>query len=967
LSSRVIAAAALLLVCATTARAQPDTAIVRIRFAGSTAGFPPIVITLTRVDPPAQRWVRSARVTDTVTFAHLPPGPYRIQTHGAESADGSALLTAGPGEDIIVRVTVVPAAVDAASAVAVASRTPIEYMSTFGRAALQTFASSVNLWTIVDTAEPLTFADALDSGGVLAAERALVGAHGNSWTQTTFRIGGLDVTDVTSGGRPLWYPDLGMLEAVTVTSASAPVEVAAPGPSLTLFPREAGGRWRGDADGGVTPSSFRSTNARQPSPIAALASWRMLTVTAGGPIAEGRAGVMVSGTALRSAHTERGDEVELPGDVTSIAGTATAAPSDAQRLSLMTSAQRTRQVYGARARLADRSALERDRYVVAQAQWHRHAGAAWWIDAGVQSLRAASVAADAPNGTVERLRDGPVPALAIDDMGTRTRTTMSAGVAPDVSGFDRGRHAVRAGASVTRTGGDLTSPGSGPIGERVNGIPARAWVYSPARAAIHPAETAAAAFVADRVAVSDRFTIDAGVRAEIVRAGGADGTSVRWQTLAPRVSARWATAAARWSVFGSYSRYDHQLPLTALAYGDPAAAQANVFRWTDANGDGRAQASEFGALLARAGPGASGGLSSIDPSLERPRTDEFLLGVEWRAASAWNIRFAGIARRERHLVAVVNTGVPLSGYSVRRIFDPGLDLLGPEDDQILPVYDRLPATFGQDRYELTNPSGLDAAYDGLDLTVAGTIAARVHVLAGGTASRSYGSAANRGFLPVENDQGLIGELLTDPNATTYADGHVFFERGYSGKLAAWVESAKGLRAAAVARYQDGQNFARLVVVPDLQQGPEAIRAYANGRSRFTYAFTLDARVVQELRIGRVRVSAGVEAYNLLDTANEVEEDAVTGPAFYSSAYPEPDGYRSAPVRPQEAFFDTRLGEFLLPYETVRRAADPDAAVQEFLQSTYEAGANLGGWDRSTLEPAVRPARPPRRPWSTPPR
>ena len=95
MSSRVIAAAALLLVCATTARAQPDTATVRIRFAGSTAGFPPIVITLTRVDPPAQRWVRSARVTDTVTFAHLPPGPYRIQTHGAESADVYRTLVTG--------------------------------------------------------------------------------------------------------------------------------------------------------------------------------------------------------------------------------------------------------------------------------------------------------------------------------------------------------------------------------------------------------------------------------------------------------------------------------------------------------------------------------------------------------------------------------------------------------------------------------------------------------------------------------------------------------------------------------------------------------------------------------------------------------------------------------------------------------------------------------------------------------
>ena len=88
-----------------------------------------------------------------------------------------------------------------------------------------------------------------------------------------------------------------------------------------------------------------------------------------------------------------------------------------------------------------------------------------------------------------------------------------------------------------------------------------------------------------------------------------------------------------------------------------------------------------------------------------------------------------------------------------------------------------------------------------------------------------------------------------------------------------------------------------------------------------------------------------------------------GPAFYAYAYPEPDGFGAAAIRPAEAFFDRRLGEFLLPYEAARRAADPDVGVFEFLQSTYEAGADLGGWDRLALEPADVPRRPPRRPWS----
>ncbi|HKB06166.1 MAG TPA: DUF5996 family protein, partial [Gemmataceae bacterium] len=71
--------------------------------------------------------------------------------------------------------------------------------------------------------------------------------------------------------------------------------------------------------------------------------------------------------------------------------------------------------------------------------------------------------------------------------------------------------------------------------------------------------------------------------------------------------------------------------------------------------------------------------------------------------------------------------------------------------------------------------------------------------------------------------------------------------------------------------------------------------------------------------------------------------------FYSYAYPEPDGFKSAKVRPADAYYHKDLREFILPYDAVRKAADPDAVLLEFLQSTYEAAANLGRWDRAALE------------------
>jgi hypothetical protein len=70
------------------------------------------------------------------------------------------------------------------------------------------------------------------------------------------------------------------------------------------------------------------------------------------------------------------------------------------------------------------------------------------------------------------------------------------------------------------------------------------------------------------------------------------------------------------------------------------------------------------------------------------------------------------------------------------------------------------------------------------------------------------------------------------------------------------------------------------------------------------------------------------------------------PAYYSYAYPPPETFASAAVRPSQAFFSKELGEFILPYDAVRTAPDPKGALIAFLQSTYSAAAEKGNWDRS---------------------
>ena len=72
-------------------------------------------------------------------------------------------------------------------------------------------------------------------------------------------------------------------------------------------------------------------------------------------------------------------------------------------------------------------------------------------------------------------------------------------------------------------------------------------------------------------------------------------------------------------------------------------------------------------------------------------------------------------------------------------------------------------------------------------------------------------------------------------------------------------------------------------------------------------------------------------------------------AFYCYLYPEPDGYKTSTPQPDEAYYNTTLGEYILPYSAVQKSADPEQMLLQFLHSTYHAGADLAKWDRKILE------------------
>lgn len=103
------------------------------------------------------------------------------------------------------------------------------------------------------------------------------------------------------------------------------------------------------------------------------------------------------------------------------------------------------------------------------------------------------------------------------------------------------------------------------------------------------------------------------------------------------------------------------------------------------------------------------------------------------------------------------------------------------------------------------------------------------------------------------------------------------------------------------------------------------------------------------REGVDRITREAYSHEVISCGFWPGNDMFPEPAFYSYTFPEPSGLKEAVVRPASAFYHPAMGEFLLRYEDVRSAEAPEQLLMEFFQSTYEAGATLGQWDRKALE------------------
>ncbi len=810
----------------------------------------------------------------------IPVGSYLLRARRMGFRPMEATFYNAPGGVIRLSAQMAPLEGTLESRIAVDDQFGVAHQTTFGPVHLGALPGSRTVWSLLETAHPFVISDRIDNGGLWSAEPSLIAGHGSSWSQTTFRLNGLDVTD-PGRGTPLVYPDLDILDAVEVDSASLPAEAGGPGPLIVMVPRRPGDTWTGTAQAFVTPRALQpSAPSAGPASIARFDSWTDGSVVVSGPFSP-RVGVLASMRLTHVGRVERTDPAVLKGDVRSFYahGRATLASGDSIRV--VAAVNDTTRPFSGRARFENRDLNERVNATVLHSIWERSGGGVWSVGGGYQRFTTdPKVGSTALGGTIERLRDGPPLALGESVHRERQRWDVSANWTPPLRRWLGRDNLVRAGATFGGASVASAPVAQPPFGELVNGRPARVWDVGYLGPKSRWAARSATGFMSDRIFLRSGLTASAGLRFEYDR-GSADGASntIQWADLSPRFSVRWLPrAGGRLAMSTGYSWYQHRLPLDYFSVGDPAGPAGYAYRWDDLNGDRRFTESELTQIGPVGGCCAGAQPNTIDPELRRPSTREFLIGVE-HAIGSWRWRITGMDRREQELVALVNVGVTAADYSVSYVLDPGVDIAGNAGLDPLPIFDRRVASFGRDRYSLTNSDRKPSRYQGVEIAIDKELGTTWQLRFGGTAYRGEGIGANRGFRPDENDQGMLGEAFLSPNAETSAYGRLFFDRAYVMKVSGVYNAPGDVRFGVAARYQDGQPFSRMVLADGLNQGLEAIQAYPRGGQRFTYTLTLDARVAKELLLGRQKLGLVFEAFNLLDTSNEVEEDVVTGPLF----------------------------------------------------------------------------------------
>jgi len=795
---------------------------------------------------------------------------------------------------------------------------PGSHGSLFGASHLDIFPSGRDLWSLLENQDPATVVNRIDVAGIFGGKFALFSARGSSWTQNHFYLNGLNVTDPYTGGTPLFYPQYDSLGAVQVSTGRLAVREPGGGSVVHITNDQAPRVMRGDVrlfyQGDPTGWQNRSPllDAQNAPGSQQIRKDLQLHAQGGGDLGGGwyaLGSLSRRHLQLKIPEFPETERREQAGGLVDIRR-----DSESQLFGLRwTGQQLTDSHSNPSFRTPISSTLDRsDNFHVMQSSWRFSPRHDLLLDGRVGAARAHFDSSyqqwqqrrQSGLDLFTGFRSGLAP-LREESIRTRYSTTLlmgyTRGSSQIVAGVDGSIAHVRSEVNALDDVGlrflplDLDSSPlvRGPVAASSvvmynTPLSPRQGIRQFALFAQHSWRPTASLTLrwgyrldstAGRLpAQSSAAGSFAPVRSFEERKG-----LISWLNGEPRLGLAFAPFCKSRANCGTVFRagfgiLHHSLIARDLNFQNPNSLSGIESRWEDSNGDGQYQSGEAGQILRAFG----GNVSNIDPQLTRPYSREIMVGAEQRLPWGLSLRADFFRRDEKNRLETVNLGVPFSAYTPVNVFDPGGDYReGTEDDQNLMVYDQDPSTLGTDRFLLTNPSGLTGFYKGLEMVLSHRAGSRVFTSLQVSAHRTR-LLTSPGNTEYQNDQGVLGRLLDNPNSLISSYGRQYFDRSLTARFLGLVELPGGWTVSSVTRFHDGVPFGRKLAITTLSQGPFFVLATPRGNPggyRTEFNLTADIRVRKALRWGGGQVRMLVDVFNLLNSSNKTEENDLTGPLF----------------------------------------------------------------------------------------
>lgn len=860
-------------------------------------------------------------------FSGIPPKEILLKCEAQKYSACSAVLNPPePGQTVFVRIILSSPDDGTSSRIDIFPIDPTQNLvhTVITESHIRELPTAFNIWSLVENQDLSATTNRIDVGGLWGNLPGLFSSRGGmSWTQNIFLLNGMDVTDPYWTGRPIFQPDVHSLYVIQSVNGGHPPQAYAPGAYLNMLTREGGDKHHGGFSFFLIDSSLQSSNitpALEQEGI--FESHKFNSKFEGnfhlsGPLVPKK---MFFFSSFSSSGTSR-DIAEFEEENTSSLHSGLLGIDyffSRSRLKVLWTGQIVEHpTYGAD-RNVPYSATSRlkNSSNILQVLWDTHRRDRHYIRAGLCFAQISlkndfQRNADFPygNNLFSGIPSGSAP-MAFDD----TRRTLSLSFQGESFLGNTSKTSNRLNYGLTAQ--FASSSSAKEIKDNLhlhffNGSPLEVIRYNTPvnhkEAALH-----LDFYARDTLTFSNLFSLYAGVHllvsngwnigsgsAELPETFGIDPADynrenvISWLNISPRMGViipltRKKTAAAKISV----ARYYYTLPLNYMTVGNPHALGGRVCRWNDANSDGMFQEGEEGLLLRREGPY----FGRIDHDVKRPYTDSFAVTLEKVFNGTLHLSLCGFYRESHNLPATLNIGVPFSEYDPLLLFDIGDDRIpGSHDDLEFIIYDQNPESFGQDFFLLTTPDADSrmTKYRGLDLTLVKKQGKRFFFYLSLTATEAVGTT-NPGNTAWENDDGVLGSLYDDPNSLINARGRVRFDRAYTARLGLRYLAPFGIVFSGIVKYYDGQPFSRMIIVPDLNQGPFTIQANPRGLSRYEYNRTIDIRIEKMFNIGKTNLRLILDGFNLTNRNLATEENAWTSdiyPLRYATEIQSPRVFR----------------------------------------------------------------------------